>query len=156
MPETARLKKVTATEQLLQLVSDQAQLQGKSLAQYLRELQSLVGQKREGSSMPRSSTPRFPRQKYVYLTRREVELFFEQVTDLRDRALFGCIYHFGLRASEVDLLLRERVNFCTRRHAYMHIDLMPDHPSRPGFSLRRPLNVNSDSTIFSAPYQKLF
>ncbi len=60
-------------------------MQGKSLAQYLKELQS------------------------------EVELFFEQDTDLRDRALFICMYHFGLRASEAGLLLREHVTFRTRR-----------------------------------------
>ena len=35
--------------------------------------------------------------------------------DLRDRALFGTMYYFGLRASEVGLLLREYVNSRTRR-----------------------------------------
>ena len=115
MAETAHLRKGTAREQLLQIVSDQPQLQGKNLAQYLRELQAQVERKGKGASTPRPSTPHFPREKYVYLTRREVELFFQQVTDLRDRALFGYMYHFGLRASEVGLLLREHVNFRTRR-----------------------------------------
>ncbi len=48
-------------------------------------------------------------------TRRKVELFFDQITDLRDRALFGAMYFFGLRTSEVGLLLREHVNLRTRR-----------------------------------------
>ena len=56
-----------------------------------------------------------PCEQYVYLTRREVELLFDQVIDLRDRALFGARYYFGLRASEVGLLLREHVNLRTRR-----------------------------------------
>src|SRR5262249_44953423 len=68
-----------------------------------------------GNGAQRSVTPASPREKYVYLTRREVELFFEQITDLRDRALFGAMYYFGLQASEVGLLLREYVNFRTRR-----------------------------------------
>jgi integrase len=113
--EGTLLSKGTAREQLLHLATLQAQVQGKSLAQYLRELQSLVERKEEGSSVPRSAAPRFPREKYVYLTRKEVELLFEQITDLRDGALFGCMYHFGLRASEVGILLREHVNFKTRR-----------------------------------------
>lgn len=107
--------KGTAREQLLHLASLQAQVQGKSLAQYLRELQSLAERKEEKASALQPVAPRFPREKYVYLTRKEVELLFEQITDLRDRALFGCMYHFGLRASEVGILLREHVNFKTRR-----------------------------------------
>jgi len=44
-----------------------------------------------------------------------VEVFFEQVNDMRDRALFGTIYYLGLRASEAGLLLRDEVNLRARR-----------------------------------------
>ena len=107
--------KGTAREQLLELAARQARVQGKSLAQYLRELQAQIERKGEGGTAPRPVTARVPCEQYVYLTRREVELFFDQITDLRDRALFGTMYYFGLRASEVGLLLREHVNLRTRR-----------------------------------------
>jgi site-specific recombinase XerD len=44
-----------------------------------------------------------------------VELLFDQIANPRDRALFGAMYYFGLRASEAGLLLREYVNFRTHR-----------------------------------------
>src|SRR5713226_7661817 len=107
-------RKGTAREQLLELAQHQARVQGKSLLHYLKELQAQV---EHTSAAPKLQlvTPRVPREKYTYLTRREVELFFDQLTDLRDRALFGAMYYFGLRASEVGLLLQEYVNFRTRR-----------------------------------------
>jgi site-specific recombinase XerD len=110
-----RAKKGTAHEQLLTLAQHQAHMQGKSLLQYLGELQSEAARTREQPSRPPYTVPRIPREKYVYLTKREVDLFFAQITNLRDRALFGTMYYFGLRASEVGLLLREYVNFRTRR-----------------------------------------
>jgi len=51
MTEIATRKKGTAREQLLEIVTHQAQVQGKSLAQYLKELQALVERKGEGSSV---------------------------------------------------------------------------------------------------------
>jgi type 1 fimbriae regulatory protein FimB len=108
-------RKGTAREQLLAMVQHQAQVQGKSVAQYLRELQAQAERNRQGRGVPQAVAPRALREKYTYLTKREVDLLFEQITDLRDRALFGTMYYFGLRASEVGLLLREYVNFRTRR-----------------------------------------
>jgi type 1 fimbriae regulatory protein FimB len=110
-----RATKGTAREQLLAMVQHQAQVQGKSVAQYLRELQTQVERNGEGRRVLRTVTSLVHREKYTYLTKREVDLLFEQITDLRDRALFGAMYYFGLRASEVGLLLREYVNFRTRR-----------------------------------------
>jgi len=109
------IKRGTAREQLLELAKHQAQIHGKTLTQYLRELQLQAERTETEQSTPRAVAPRPPREKYVYLTRREVDLFFEQITDLRDRALFAAMYYFGLRASEIGLLLREYVNFRTRR-----------------------------------------
>ncbi len=111
----AGIKRGTAREQLLELAKHQAQIHGKTLTQYLRELQLQAERTETEQSTPRAVAPRPPREKYVYLTRREVDLFFEQITDLRDRALFGAMYYFGLRASEIGLLSREYVNFRTRR-----------------------------------------
>jgi site-specific recombinase XerD len=102
----------TAREQLLALAQHQARVQGKSLAQYLKELHLQV---EHTATKSQPVPPRVPREKYTYLMRREVELFFAQITELRDRALFGAMYYFGLRASEVGLLLQEHVNFRTRR-----------------------------------------
>lgn len=110
-----RATKGTAREQLLAMVQHQAQVQGKNVAQYLRELQTQVERNGEGRRVPQTVPSHVPREKYTYLTQREVGLLFEQITELRDRALFGTMYYFGLRASEVGLLLREYVNFRTRR-----------------------------------------
>ena len=96
-----KTRKGTAREQLLELAAHQARVQGKSLAQYLRELQAQIERKGEGGTAPRPVPARVPREQYVYLTRREVELFFDQITDRRDRALFGAMYYFGLRASDM-------------------------------------------------------
>jgi type 1 fimbriae regulatory protein FimB len=110
-----RERKGTAREQLLEMVGHQARIQGKSLAQYLKELHTQAERQNKEHAPPQPVVPRYPREKYVYLTRREVDLLFEQITNLRDRALFGAMYYFGLRASETGLLLREHVNFRTRR-----------------------------------------
>src|SRR5262249_17187458 len=110
-----RTTKGTARDQLLAMVRHQAQVQGKSVAQYLLELQGQAERNGQGRRVLQAVGPRAPREKYTYLTTREVDLFFAQITALRDRALFGTMYYFGLRASEVGLLLREYVNFRTRR-----------------------------------------
>jgi len=80
------------------MVQHQAQVQGKSVVQYLRELQARQSARRGGARYPTTGCPPAPREKYVYLTRREVDLLFDQITDLRDRALFGAMYYFGLRS----------------------------------------------------------
>src|SRR6266852_8031069 len=110
-----KVQRGIAREQLLAMVQHQAQVQGKNVAQYLRELQTQVERNGEGRRVLQTVTSLVHREKYTYLTKREVDLLFEQITDLRDRALFGAMYYFGLRASEVGLLLREYVNFRTRR-----------------------------------------
>ena len=58
--------------------------------------------------MPRPSGPaqRLPR----YLTQHELRAFFRAITAPRDRALFGLIYHYGLRVGEVALLDRADVD----------------------------------------------
>ena len=109
-----KAKHGTAREQLLELATHQARVQGKSLAQYLKELHLQVEHTAAAPKL-QSVLPRGSREKYTYLTRREVELFFDQITELRDRALFGAMYYFGLRVSEVGLLLQEHINFRTRR-----------------------------------------
>ena len=69
--------KGTAREQLLELAAHQARVQGKSLAQYLRELQAQIERKGEGGTAPRPVPAPVPREQYVYLTRREVEDLFD-------------------------------------------------------------------------------
>src|SRR5215831_8423740 len=108
-------KRGTARDLLVEMAARQARIQGKSLVQYLHELQAQAMKKKAGSTAPRPSNLLTPREKYAYLTRGEIELLFDQITELRDRALFGAMYYFGLRASEVGLLLQEHVNFRTRR-----------------------------------------
>ena len=102
-------------EKLLRLAAQQAARQGKSVARYLRELQAEALRQEHASVRDAEPRQQEPRAKYVTLTRREVERFFAQITDERDRALFAAMYTFGLRASEVGLLLREHVDFHTRR-----------------------------------------
>lgn len=45
-----------------------------------------------------------------YLTQDEVTRLFKAITDKRDRALFGLIYYYGLRVSEVTLLTLQSVD----------------------------------------------
>lgn len=102
-------------EKLLRLAAQQAARQGKSVARYLQELQTKVSRQERVSVRGAEPRQQESRAKYVTLTRREVERFFAQITDERDRALFAAMYAFGLRASEVGLLLREHVDFHARR-----------------------------------------
>lgn len=46
-----------------------------------------------------------------YMTQQEVKRFFGGIKDRRDRALFGIIYLYGLRAGEATLLKVEDVDF---------------------------------------------
>lgn len=102
-------------EKLLRLAAQQAARQGKSVARYLRELQTEALRQERASVRGAEPGQQESRAKYVTLTRREVERFFAQITDERDRALFAAMYAFGLRASEVGLLLREHIDLRTRR-----------------------------------------
>ena len=111
----AKFRKGTAREQLLEMVNHQARVQGKTVSQYLHELAAEAGRQERPSSSSQLAIGNHHREKYSYLTRHEVERFFQQVTDLRDRAMFGVMYYFGLRASEVGRLLREHVNLHSRR-----------------------------------------
>ncbi|MFH1679082.1 MAG: tyrosine-type recombinase/integrase [Candidatus Eisenbacteria bacterium] len=63
--------------------------------------------------MPTLEAPlqRLPR----YLTQTEIEAFFRTITSVRDLALFGLLYLYGLRVSEVSLLLRRDVDLARSR-----------------------------------------
>lgn len=50
-----------------------------------------------------------------YLSQNEVRRLFYVITDKRDRALFGLIYYYGLRVSEVPLLILDSVDMKNRR-----------------------------------------
>lgn len=103
----------TARQQLLDVAAQHARVQGVSVVEYLRQLQEQARRKEKGRDV---QTPlRAPKEKYAYLTKREVDALFEHIADLRDRTLFGTIYYLGLRASEAGLLLRDEVNLRTKR-----------------------------------------
>jgi integrase-like protein len=50
-----------------------------------------------------------------YLTQDELKRFFAVIDSPRDRALFGLIYHYGLRVGEALLLTVDDVNFQNHR-----------------------------------------
>ncbi len=50
-----------------------------------------------------------------YLTQDEIQRLFEAITSARDRALFGVIYHYGLRVGEALMLTVDDVHFTTHR-----------------------------------------
>lgn len=50
-----------------------------------------------------------------YLTQDELKRFFAAIDSPRDRALFGLIYHYGLRVGEALLLTVNDLNFQTHR-----------------------------------------
>ena len=110
-----RREQRTARQQLLEVAAQQARVQGLSVVEYLRQLQEQARWTKEGRAVQTPTVPRAPKEKHAYLTKREVEAFFTQIVDLRDRALFGTIYYLGLRASEAGLLLRDEVNLRTKR-----------------------------------------
>jgi hypothetical protein len=62
-------KRGTARDQLLAMVQHQAQVQGKSVAQYLRELQAQAERNGQEREVSQAVAPRVPRDKYTYLTR---------------------------------------------------------------------------------------
>ena len=56
-----------------------------------------------------------PSSRIKYLSKQEIERFFLCIKDRRDKALFGLIYLYGLRASEATLLKLSDVDFEKRR-----------------------------------------
>ena len=54
-----------------------------------------------------------------YLTQSELERFFAVIDTPRERALFGVIYHYGLRVTEATLLKLSNIDF-DRRTIYIH------------------------------------
>src|SRR4030095_11973886 len=50
-----------------------------------------------------------------YLTQDELKRFFAATASPRDKALFGVIYHYGLRVGEALMLTVEDVNFTNHR-----------------------------------------
>lgn len=46
-----------------------------------------------------------------YLTQEELQNFLNSITDIRDKAIFYCMYRYGLRVGEVRLLNIEDINF---------------------------------------------
>src|SRR5919197_2765924 len=50
-----------------------------------------------------------------YLTQDELKRFFAAIDSSRDKALFGLIYHYGLRVGEALMLTVEDVNFKNHR-----------------------------------------
>jgi integrase/recombinase XerD len=52
-----------------------------------------------------------------YLTQDELTRFFDTIKSPRDKALFGLIYHYGLRVSEALMLTVDDVHFTTHRTA---------------------------------------
>lgn len=50
-----------------------------------------------------------------YLSQPEVAAFFSVIPDLHDRTLFGLMYFYGLRVSEVSLLVRRDVDLTRAR-----------------------------------------
>jgi hypothetical protein len=57
-------KRGTARDQLLAMVQHQAQLQGKSVAHYLRETQAQAERNGQEKRVPRAVAQRAPREKY--------------------------------------------------------------------------------------------
>jgi integrase len=50
-----------------------------------------------------------------YLTQDELKRFFAAIASPRDKALFGLVYHYGLRVGEALMLTVDDVNFKNHR-----------------------------------------
>jgi len=74
-----------------------------------------------------------------YLTQAEVGAFFRGIDDVRDRALFSLIYHFGLRVSEVALLERRDVDLERGRIIIKRV--------KNGYWMERPLFASTDALL---------
>jgi integrase/recombinase XerC len=87
---------------------------------------------------PGHRSQRIPR----YLTQAELRAFFAVVGDVRDRALFTIVYHYGLRVSEVALLERGDVDLDRGRIVVKRV--------KNGFWMERPLFPGTARVL--APY----
>lgn len=65
--------------------------------------------------MPESTNYKIADRQIKYLTQKEVQRFFAQIEDNRDRALFVILYRYGLRASEATLLTPQSINWDDNR-----------------------------------------
>ena len=101
-------------------------------------------------TLPRNDTKRkvlsvspkymYPRRNLIkYLTREQTARFFGVIKNTRDRALFACIYHYGLRVSEATLLQLTDVDFEHRRIVI--------HRLKHGIGGERPLLANTAELI---------
>ncbi len=57
-----------------------------------------------------------------YLTQDELKRFFAAIDSPRDKALFGLIYHYGLRVGEALMLTVDDVNFTNHRDRYPAVE----------------------------------
>lgn len=74
-----------------------------------------------------------------YLTQPELQAFFRAIIDARDRALFAVVYHYGLRVSEVGLLLRGDVDLARHRIVVKRV--------KGGYWTERPLFAASEGLL---------
>ena len=74
-----------------------------------------------------------------YLTQTEVAAFFRGIVDVRDRALFALIYHYGLRVSEVALLERRDIDLERNRVVVKRV--------KNGYWMERPLFASTDAQL---------
>jgi integrase len=56
-----------------------------------------------------------PEKKIKYLSKQEIERFFEAIKNPRDRAVFAFIYYYGLRVSEATLITLEDIDWCKEK-----------------------------------------
>lgn len=69
----------------------------------------------QGDTMPLMSTSKPMRILPKYLTQDELKRFFNAIDSPRDRALFGLIYHYGLRVDEATHLTIDDSNLKKHR-----------------------------------------
>ena len=80
-----------------------------------------------------------PSQKIKYLTQKELKKFFRQIKSPRDKALFGLVYFYGLRVSEVALLKLDDLDLKKKRIFI--------HRVKGGIAGERPLFKNAEKLI---------
>jgi len=56
-----------------------------------------------------------PENKIKYLSKDEVERFFEAIKNPRDQAVFALIYYYGLRVSEATLITLDDIDWCKEK-----------------------------------------
>jgi type 1 fimbriae regulatory protein FimB len=80
-----------------------------------------------------------PFSKIKYLTKEEVESFFSQIKNPRDKALLGLVYFYGLRVSEVCLLKLDDIDL-KRKRIFVH-------RVKGGIGGERPLFKNTEKLL---------